>query len=227
VKSQHFAALVGALLLVAALLLVTGKPEGEPAPAATEPDRVVTVTGEGEVRVKPDEAHVSFGVLMHGPSAAEAEALALETARRVQEAIAQAGGDVDRLEISHLTLSATTYQDFAGTARISGFQAQASVQAVIRNLSKVQAVLDAGLAAGATSLDGVAYTLENPESAKQAAMKAALENARQRATTLVRAEGERLGELRNVEVLLEENTQSAASPASLVFRARVRATFGY
>lgn len=228
-KPQHFAALAGSLLLVALVLLFTGRPEAtksDTQPVQAAP-RSITVTGEGEIRVRPDLALVTFGVVTHRASAAEAEALALASARQIAGALTEAGALEDRVEVTHLTLTTNTFTDFAGVTRISGFQAAVAVQATVRNLTKVQAVLDAGLAAGATSLDEVVYTLEGPEVSRQAAMRSALENARQRATMLAKAEGERLGELLSMEVLLEDSPGTANSPANLTFRARVRASFGY
>lgn len=226
-KPQHFAALVGFLLVTAAVLLFAGRPE-TPDTASNVPPREVTVTGEGEVRVKPDTVLITFGYVTHRASAAEAEALTLASSRQIADALAQAGADPARTEISHLTLTTDTYQDFTGTTRISGFRASVTVQAVSGNPAKVSDLLTAGLSAGATSVEGVTYTLENPEPSRQAAMRAALENARQRAAAMVKAEGEGLGALQSMEVLTEDGPPAgASSPGSLTFRARVKALFHY
>lgn len=228
VKPQHFAALAGFLLLVAVILMITGLPaDRSGAEEATTAARVVTVTGEGEVKVKPDTVLVTFGVTAHKASAVDAEKTALQAMAQVRDALAKSGADQERIELSAVTLAPDTYQDFAGVVRISGFQARGTVQAVIRPVSNAQEVLDAGLDAGATAVESVLYTLGDAETSKQAAMKAALENARVRAGTMTRAEGERLGALRSMEVLLEEAQGTALSPGGLVFRAKVRATFEY
>lgn len=228
VKPQHFAALAGFLLLVAVILMVTGLPvDRSGAEEAKTAARVLTVTGEGEVKVKPDTVLVTFGVTAHKTSAVDAEQTALQAMDQIRDALAKAGAEQERTELSAVTLSPDTYQDFAGVVRISGFQARGTVQAVVRPVGRAQEVLDAGLNAGATSVDNVLYTLADAETSKQAAMKAALENARLRAGTMTRAEGERLGALQSMEVLLEEAQGTALSPGGLVFRARVRATFEY
>lgn len=227
-KPQHFAALAGSLLLVALVLLFSGRPVERKAPEeAPAVSRTVTVTGEGETRVRPDLALVTFGVVMHRASAAEAEALALASAGQIKEALVQAGAAADGVELSNLTLTTNTYTDFAGVTRISGFHASVAVQAEVQTLNRVQAVLDAGLAAGATSLERVIYTLESPEAAKQAAMRAARENAGQRAAMLIKGEEGKLGELIHLEVLMEDAPTTALSPGTLTFRARVKATFQF
>ncbi|HLN64637.1 MAG TPA: SIMPL domain-containing protein [Symbiobacteriaceae bacterium] len=228
-KPQHFAALVGALLVAAAILLFAGRPDSGKADSAavTPPPRLVTVTGEGEVRVKPDLVLVTFGYITHRASAAEAEALTVASAGQIAAALTQAGADETRTEVSHLTLTTDTYQDFTGTTRISGFKASVTVQAALKNPAKVSDLLTAGLAAGATSVENVVYTIENAESSKQAAMRAALENARQRAAVITKAEGEALGALQSVEVLTEEAPPAATSPGALTFKSSVKAVFQY
>ena len=226
-KPQHFAALTGSLLVIALVLIFAGKPAQPPATGGAEqPVHMVTVTGEGEVRVRPDQARITFGVVTHGASAGEAEALMVASSRKVQTALSEAGAEEGKVEISHLVLSTTTYQDFSGVTRISGFKASTTVEGTTAALTRVQSMVEAGLGAGATSVDGIVYALENPELTRQAAMRAALDNARTRAAAMVRAEGGTLGELRSMEVLLEPDV-TASSPGGLLFRARVRATFEY
>lgn len=228
VKPQHFAALAGFLLLVAVILMLTGQPVDRSGTDETKTAaRTVTVTGEGEVKVKPDTVLVTFGVTAHKTSAVEAEQTALQAMAQIRDALAKSGAEQERTELSAVTLTPDTYQDFSGVVRISGFQARGTVQAVVRPVSDAQEALDAGLNAGATSVENVLYTLGDPETSKQAAMKAALANARERAGTMTRAEGERLGVLRSMEVLQEEAQGTAPSPGGLVFRAKVRATFEY
>lgn len=112
-KPQHFAAVAGTLLLVALVLIMTGRPQADPArnAAVQPPAHMITVAGEGEVRVKPDLATFSFGVLTNGASAAEAEALNVASVQRVRDALVNAGVDEHGLEISRKLVSAVTFQD--------------------------------------------------------------------------------------------------------------------
>lgn len=228
-RPQYFAAMTGTMLVVALILLVMGRPQ--PQQAATVPaeiPRAVTVTGEGEARAKPDLVWVTFGVWSHGASAAEAEALVLASVRRVQSAIGTAGADDQSGEPINVIIAPTTHQDFRGVPFLTGFDARASVRTVVRNTGKLSAVVDAALSAGATSVGEFAYGLENAEAVKQAAMRAAVENARQRATAVLKAEGERLGELRVIEILPEDLPATTAErPGPLYYRATVRVTFDY
>lgn len=226
-KPQHFAVLAGSLLLVAVILMITGRPQPS-TPAATAPDHLVTVIGEGEVRVHPDQVVLTFGVLTLGPSAREAEALNVASVGRVRAALVAAGLDEDQVEIARQELVPESYQDYAGQTRMSGFQARAHITALLRAPSKADAAIDAALGAGATSLDSVAYGVAGIEVARQSALAKALENARQRAAAIAAADGQSLGDLRHAEALVDEpGTLPGASPTVMSVKVRVKATFGY
>lgn len=229
-KPQNFAILTGCLLVAAVLLMVTGNPRQSAADraAAQAPSRVITVVGEAEVHIKPDLATVTFGVLTTGASATEAEALSLASAKHIQAAMIAAGVDEQGLESAQVALTPVMHQDFTGVSRIAGYQAKATIRGTVRKMDKVQPVVDAALAAGASSLEGVVYWQADPEQGKENAMAAALDNARKRAAAMAQADGDTLGELRSMEVLPDEAPPApAATPGTLVFRARVRATFAY
>ncbi len=221
--------MAGFLTLVTIILFLVGDPRPESRQeAAQQPAaRSVTVVGEGEVRVRPDLVRITFGVLTYGASASEAEALNLASAEGVREALVRAGLPEASLTVSGPLLSVSTVQDGTGAARIGGFRAHSRIHGSVTDLRRVQAAIDAALTAGATSVDEVVYTLRDPEAARQAAMRNALANARERATALVRATGRRLGELLAIEVLDGDEEVRTTTAGSLILRSRVRATYGY
>lgn len=227
-KPQHFAVVSGLLVLLVLVLSLTGRPQAQDATADRFPQNLVTVIGEGEVRGKPNLVRITLGILSTDrASAAEAEALNLASAARVREALVAAGVDPEVLEVSQPTIEAVTDQDYAGAPRIAGFQAHTRMTGVLKYPGKVQAAIDSAIASGATSLDEVAYTLDDAEDRKQEALAKALANARLRAGALTRAGGEALGALISMEMLAEEDLPPATSPRGLVFKVRVKATFGF
>ncbi|MGE5674422.1 MAG: SIMPL domain-containing protein [Mycobacterium leprae] len=228
-KPQHFAIVTG-VLLVAAVALIAGKPQqtASTQAQAAAPVRTITVIGEAEVQAKPDQALVTIGIWTGGASASDAEALNRAFVKQVEAAMVAAGADSDQFEATKDGLSATTQQDYSGTSHIAGYESRTTVRALVRNLSKSQAVVDAALAAGATSLQGVSYRLENPEQAKQTAAKQALDSAKARATALLKSQGEKIGDLTAIEVLPTDSPPNVlTSPAGMLFKAQVKATFTY
>jgi len=227
VKLQHFAVLAGSLLLIAVILMVTGRPQLS-APAVPPPDRLVTVIGEGEVRVRPDQVILTFGVNSPGPAAREAQALNVASVSRIRGALVAAGLDEDQVEITRQELVTDTFQDYAGVTRVSGFLARARITALLKAPAKVDAVVDVALGAGATSVEGISYAVSGIEAAKQSAMAKAVENARQRAAAIASADGGSLGDLRTSELLPDDPALSpSASPTVITVRIRIKTTFTY
>lgn len=226
-KPHTFAALTGSLLLFALALILVGYAQKDPTnrSVADAPPALVIVTGDGAVRVKPDKVIIAFGLLTQGASAAEAEALHFASIRRLQEALTATEPDSLDLQVDQMGVRASTYQDFGGVTRISGYEAQSVIRLGSSQIGKAQVLVDAGLAAGATSLESPFYTLENPESARLDALRDALENARARGLALAKAEGERLGRLSKVEALPEAEAISSPISTIVTVRARVTATF--
>lgn len=156
----------------------------------------------------------------------EAEALSAASIERVTAALKAAG--VDESGISHAGTAVTPELSRAedGTTQLTGFHAESEIRAVVRNLNRVDEAIEAALAAGATSRSAPVYSLQNPEAARQAALNAALADARSRAAALARAGGRRLGEVLAIEVL-SEDYDGVSAPETLTLRMKVKVTFGY
>ena len=154
----------------------------------------VSVMGTGRVERAADIAHVTFVVEAPRPSAAEARGAAALTAAAVLEALAAAGvSDADR-RTAGLDVSPTWEHDGSRSIR-TGFTVTNRIAAVVRDLERVGAVLDAGLEAGATGLDGVRFDLADAAADITEARRLAVLDARSRATTIAEAAGCRLGSL--------------------------------
>jgi uncharacterized protein len=180
---------IGILLALAAPLAAqTPRPEGE----ASTPDVVpiLSVQGTGEARVAPDEATVRLGVVAQAPTARAAQEQVNRTAFAALEAIRALGVDAKDIQTSDLSLS-PLYSQGRGEGqqapRITGYQANNTVTIRLEDLSKVGPVIDAGLGAGANTLEGVVFGLRNDEAAKAAALTEAARKARAKAEALAQA----------------------------------------
>jgi uncharacterized protein YggE len=77
----------------------------------------------------------------------------------------------------------------------NGFTVTNRIAVTVRDLEAVGRILDAGLEAGATGLDGVSFRLADEAPAADEARRAAVADARTRAATIADASGGRLGAL--------------------------------
>ena len=146
----------------------------------------VSVMGTGRVERAADIGHVTFVVEASRPTAADARGAAATTAAGVLEALAAAGvADPDR-RTAGLDVSPTWEHDGTRSIR-TGFTVTNRIAAVVRDLERVGAVLDAGLEAGATGLDGVRFELADARADTTEARRLAVLDARSRATTIAEA----------------------------------------
>lgn len=154
----------------------------------------VSVTGTGRVERPADIAHVTFVVEASRPTASEARGVAAGVATAVLAALAAAGiPEADR-RTAGLDVSPTWEHDGTRSIR-TGFTVTNRIATVVRDLERVGYVVDSGLAAGATGLDGVWFDLAYPTADTAVARRLAVIDARRRAKTIAKAAGGRLGAL--------------------------------
>jgi uncharacterized protein YggE len=163
---------------------------------------VLTVSGSGNARVAPDEANVRLGVVAQAPTARAAQDQVNKAANAVLDAIRKLGIQAEDIQTSGLSLAPLYSQNRPGaesqSPRITGYQANNTVTVRVNDLTKVGPVIDAGLSAGANTLDGVEFGLRNDEAARSQALADAARAARAKAETLAKALGLRLGEILEV-----------------------------
>ena len=164
---------------------------------STAPGTIV-VSGTGRVAVDPDVADLRLGVAVARPTVETARAAAAEAMAAILGAVAAAG--VERRDIRTTLLSVQPRYDYRdGKApALTGYDLSNVVEVTVRDLGTLGAVVDGALTAGATSLDGLAFRVDDPREAERAARIAAVAEARARAEVLAEAGGVTLGAVTNV-----------------------------
>ena len=184
------AALIATLLSATALTAVQAQIAPHTAPQTAQ----ITVTGEGVVDGVPDIATLSLGVTTLGETAVAAMAANTEALNAVMARL-KAAGIADRdMQTTNLSINPNwTGYDNGARQRIDGYTASNQLTVRIRELEGLGQVLDAAIQDGANTLNGLSFGLSEPRPAMDAARKAAVEDARARATLLVEAAGASLG----------------------------------
>ncbi|KAF0171563.1 MAG: hypothetical protein FD162_2887 [Rhodobacteraceae bacterium] len=179
---------LNALMLSAALALPFS------APAFAE--ALVTVTGEATVEATPDMATISLGVTTEGQTAAEAMTANSKALQAVVERLKAAGIEDRDLQTSNLSLNPNWVgYDSGSTPKIAGYVASNMLNVRVRALDGLGSVLDASIADGANTLNGISFELAEPRPALDEARKAAVADARARAALLIEAAGGTLGKI--------------------------------
>jgi uncharacterized protein YggE len=165
-----------------------------PLAALAEVNGTLTVTGMATVTAVPDQATLSLGVTTTGATAAAAMSANNDAASAViARLIAAKVADRD-MQTTGLSLNPNWVMNAAGTAQeIQGYTASSTLTVRIAALDTAGAVLDAAIAEGANTLNGLSFGLADPRPAEDDARKAAVADALARAQVLASAAGETLG----------------------------------
>ena len=162
----------------------------------------LTVNGEGSVYQSPDMATINLGVTTTAETAAEALGKNSEAMNAVIERLKAAGIESKDLQTSGLSVnpnweSSSSYSSGSGS-KLAGYVATNMLMLRVTDLEKLGPLLDASVADGANTLNGVTFGLIDPRPAVDEARKLAVVDARARAELLAEAAGVKLGPIRQI-----------------------------
>ena len=181
---KHLLALAGAVLLAT------------PAPAQTAPPSAISVTGEANVSVAPDQAQIDGGVATDAKTAREASDTNNAAMGKVLLALKGAGIDEKDYQTSRLSLQ-PQYATSSKTAErpgVVGFRAINRVTVKIRDVTKAASVIDVLVGAGANEIGGINFIVTQPSKHLDEAREKAIADARRKADIYAKAAGVTLGE---------------------------------
>lgn len=154
----------------------------------------ITAQGHGEVKVKPDIALLTLTVTTQ--SAHQAEAVQQNAARTTSLLAALRGAKLAEKDIQTQSYTVQPQYDYKPSPPVlTGYQVQNSVQATVRDLTKVGYVLDKATAGGASEVGGVSFDLSDRAAAQSEALSRAVGSAKRKASVMADAAGVRLGRL--------------------------------
>ncbi len=172
--------------------------------ADEKPPRTITVNGEGKIKVKPDTASVSAGVVTQAATAREALDKNSERMRQVMQGLREAGIAEDDLQTSQFSVSPV----YSRPPRkpnvprqeptIVGYRVSNTATAIVRKLADLGGVLDKVVTLGANSISGPSFFTDKPEPLLDEARKKAVANAMRKAKLLADAAGVELGEIMTI-----------------------------
>lgn len=209
------------------------------AACAAESTPLIHVTGEGEVVTAPDMAQVSVGVTARAEDAALAldqtsQAVAQVVSRLQSEGVDAADVQTGALSLQPIRPPRST--DGTNLPAIIGFEAGNRVRVIVRNLDKLGRILDLVVEDGANQLNGLTFTLKDPEPARSRSRAMAVADAIRRAEELADAAGVELGAIRSIseqsgrgapvmEMAAARVSDVAIAPGTLAIAARVTMSF--
>lgn len=186
------------------------------------PPRVVRVVGTGEVKVVPDRAVVDLGVEKQDPNAAAAKAAADRAARQILAALRSNGIDDKDMQTTYLALRPESYTRKG--VRISYFVAEETLSIIVRDLSKIDALLDALVRAGGNRIDSVSYETSDLRKYRDQARDLAAKAAREKATALAQALGQDVGKAYSIDEVADYGYSALANSTLSYYREKEKAS---
>jgi uncharacterized protein YggE len=184
--TKRFAA--WASLVLWAVLPVAARAAELPRPAT------LTVTGDASVSRAPDRAIVSFAIQTTDANSGKATSANAAIANALTAKLVQIGlpaADVVTAGYGLNYAPRPTKPDPASDQQY-GYTVTRTINATVDAVDRAGAVIDAGVSAGATSINGVSFVLRDAHAAQRSAQAAALADAVAQARSLASAAGVRL-----------------------------------
>ena len=187
--------LIPTILLIAATLLSACSASVQFGQAQP---RTINVTGNSEVILAPDIAYVSIGVHTEAKAAKDAVATNNTQTQAVIDAIQ--GQGVDPKDIQTTNFSVYQQEKFSPTGESLGtyFMTDNTVYVTVRDITKIGEILDASVSAGANSIYGITFDVQDKESAMASGRDQAMVDAQTQAEQLATAAGVKLGDVQSI-----------------------------
>ena len=184
----------GALAATAMLAALPLASAAHAQPVSQLEPRILTVSGEAEVKAKPDQAMLSAGVVTQAKTAADALAANSRAMNAVFATLKRLGIPDRLIQTSNFSVN-PQYPDYNSKEprRIVSYQVSNTVSVTVDDLDKVGPALDALVSSGANSLGDISFTIRDPKPLMTQAREAAVKDAMVKAQTLARAAGVALG----------------------------------
>ena len=154
----------------------------------------ITAQGHGEIKVKPDIAQVTVAVVTQSKD--QAEAVSQNAAKTTATLAALKGAGIAEKDIQTQSYTVEPQYDYrTSPAVLTGYQVTNSVQATVRDLTKVGLVIDKTIGAGASQISGVSFDVADRSKPQSQALALAVSSAKLKATVMAEAAGVDLGRL--------------------------------
>lgn len=196
-----------AVILTAAAVVLVKSPVVSAQPAQgvvqTTTQTGITVNAQGQAEVSPDVAYVNLGVRTTAATAKDAMDENSTTMAAIIAQLTSMGVAKQDIRTGYINLTPQTQPvqpNDNSTPKITGYWADNSINVTVNDLAQVGAILDAGLSAGANTINGISFGLKDDSAAQDAALQDAVKTARAKADLVATGLGLKVTSVQSVQV---------------------------
>ena len=190
-------------LLLASIIVLGLLAACSPAAAPTSPENVrsLSVNGIGRVTIVPDMATVNIGVRSEADSVTDALESNTTQANAISAALKEMGIEEKDIQTSNFNIYPNDrWNPMTGEVEGRYFVVENTVNVIVRELSSLGEVLNVVVEAGANSIYGISFNVEDRSAAVAEARDIAIADAKAKAEAIAASAGVQLGELISISV---------------------------
>lgn len=210
---------LAASLALAPLFLASSGPVMAQSQTPSQTQRLIAMTGTGEVTAAPDMVTVSVGVVEIEPTAAAA--LNANTAKMttLMQMLKDAGIAEKDIQTSNFSVNPRYDFDQSRQAQIMvGYEVSNEVTIRLRKVADLGRLLDRLVEAGSNQVNGVSFGIAETAKLEDEARRRATENARHKAEVYAKAAGVKIGKVMSIS-----ETTSYRPPMPMLAARRMQA----
>jgi uncharacterized protein len=162
--------------------------------------RLISLTGHGEVKARPDMAVVNVGVMTQAATAGEALTQNTEAMNKILASLKASGIQAKDVQTSNFMVNPRYQydQNNAQPPRLIGYDVSNTVSVSIRKLDSLGAVLDNVVGEGSNQINGVMFAIADDEKFTDEARKLAVADAERKAKLFADTARITLGQIMSV-----------------------------
>lgn len=192
----HFLTILSIFILLFLYTKTVGPIPFQVSSVTTQKSDTFQVSGEGISTIKPDIAVVSAGITAQAPTIKGAQDQINSVINKVSSSVKNLGIDSKDIQTTNYNIHPT--YDYSGSIqRITGYQASTNLKIKVRDIDKVNSVLDTATTNGANQIGGVSFDVDDKTKAENEARAKAVEEAKKKAQQAASIAGFNLGKIIN------------------------------
>lgn len=189
------------IIVIAVVIFVLRMIGGGHHMSDNRPVNTITVSGKGEIVVRPNIAMISFGVSAENIDVSKAQAESAEKINKVVTFLKEKGIEEKDIKTTNYNIyprydygrGATQY--YGGTQVLAAYVVSQNLEIKIRKIEEAGAIIGGVGQFGVTDVSGLSFTLDEIDEKKDEAREAAIKDAREQAKVLAKDLGVRLGDI--------------------------------
>ncbi len=158
----------------------------------------LSVVGEGRVEITPNAAYLTAGIVVDNKPNVK------DVSREIDKINNKIINELKNFNINKKDIKTSNYSIYPNYKYennenlISGYNGNVNIEIKIKDINKVASIIEIVTQAGANQIQGVRFSIDNPEKYREEARNLAIKNAKEQAEKIAKTLGIKLGKVVNI-----------------------------